>query len=151
MNKRAILPVTALAAILCILIQPLAAAAEKQMNIWEATVRGQLAARAIALSLVGARLVYAPLGRLQQDEYKDIRVKLVEDYRYSLVGVCDTDCTTLGMSVYAEDRSRVASQSGIGSHPELDITPSFTQVYTIRITMQRCEIEPCYYGVGVYR
>jgi hypothetical protein len=151
MKKRALFPVTACAVILCLLSQPPAMAAKKQMSIWEATVRGQLAIYALALSLANARLVYAPVGELEEGGYDTIRVRLYRGYRYSLVGVWDTDCTTLGMSVYPEDRSRVASQSGLGSQPVFDITPSFTQDYTVRIVMQRCKDEPCYYGLGVYR
>jgi hypothetical protein len=111
-KKRALSAAAATAALTCLLFSPPAIRAQKRTKaLDEATVRNQLAIYALALSLANASLIYEPVGKLKENAFDNIPVRLYRGYHYSLIGVCDTDCKTLGLNVYSEDGSRVASYS----------------------------------------
>jgi hypothetical protein len=152
MKKRAIFTAAAMAVFICLLAWPLAMRAQRRsMTGWEATVRLKLAGAALLLSLVDAHLAYDPyIGSLEDDTYFDIRVPLRKGVGYMLLGVCDDDCGNLNMKLYDEDGAFVGQNSGRTTTPDLEIIPEQTQRFTVRITMKRCDEDPCYYGLGVY-
>jgi hypothetical protein len=152
MKNRAIFTASAVAVLISLLVWPLAALAQRRsMTEWEALVRIKLAGAALLLSIVDAHWAYDPyIGKLEEDTSFDIRVPLHRGTRYMLIGVCDDDCRNLNMKMYDEDGEFVGQNSGRTTTPDLEIIPEQTQRFTVRMTMKRCDEDPCYYGLGVY-
>jgi hypothetical protein len=152
MTNRLFLKGAAMAALVCLIVWPLAMRAQRRSpSAWEAQVRGKLAAASLLLRFVDAHLTYDPyIGSLDEDDYFDVRVTLRKGVRYMLLGVCDDDCANLNMKLCDEQGNYVGKHTAPGSTADLEIIPEQTQKFHVLMIMKECDDEPCYYGLGVY-
>jgi hypothetical protein len=143
----------ALAAWAGLLIWPLASVAQgRSQTQWESLVRIKLGAVALLLNLVDAHLAYDPyVGRLQNNTYTDLIVTLHQGVDYALVGVCDNDCRDMDLKLYNEEGDLVVKDTAPDSTPAVEIVPRRTQDFRVRVLMEKCSDNPCYYGLGVYQ
>lgn len=77
-------------------------------------------------------------------------VRLTGGQKWTLVGVCDHDCTDLDLTLYDSDGDRVASDTRTDDLPMLQFTPRTTATYRVKASMYSCSTSDCAYGIGLY-
>ncbi|OLE15444.1 MAG: hypothetical protein DMD68_00830 [Gemmatimonadetes bacterium] len=138
--------------LIAVLALPPAAALRAQGNRWERQVREQL--QRSAATLQNARAGPAQLthtGPLNAEESASFIVTLQAGVSYQIVGVCDNDCTSLGLTLATMSNNDIAADRSSENFPVLQVTPQTTMAYRVKVVMAACRMSPCWYGVGVYR
>jgi hypothetical protein len=69
---------------------------------------------------------------------------------YLIVGRCDVDCTDLDLELSSSDGSVVAEDREADDKPYVRFRAR-SGSYRLRVIMSSCQIEPCAYGLRVYR
>jgi hypothetical protein len=126
------------------------AAAHGQTNRWERTVATQLQRAVTTLRPKGferARLTRR--GPLNVEESESFPVTLEAGRSYSVVGVCDDDCTGLGLVLSNAAGSELAADQTGANVPVMEFTAREATSYRIRVIMARCQMNPCWYGVAL--
>lgn len=142
---RRLLPCLAVA----MLLVPVAAAAQNQ---WQQVVHSQVSSHGDFLSNRGYTLSGDVFdGNLKDHYYEDLTIKLQPGTSYAFLGVCDQDCHDIDLRLYDPDGDVVSSDVGTDDWPVVSFSPSATGTYTLRVEMARCDKDPCYYGIGVYK
>ncbi len=121
-----------------------------QTNHWERGVASQLQQAVTALRSRGferARLTRR--GSLNAEESESFAVTLETGRSYSVIGVCDVDCTGLGLVLSNAARSELAAAQTGDNVPVLEFTPRVGMAYRVRVVMAGCRLNPCWYGVAV--
>jgi hypothetical protein len=118
-------------------------------NRWEREVHGQLqrAVNAVRTKEGGSPLL-TKTGNLNEGEAETFLVTLKRGVAYSILGVCDNDCSRLQL-LLATQSNELAIDRNSESFPVLQFTPSATTVYRIRVVLEGCRRNPCWYAVAV--
>ena len=116
---------------------------------WERQVqeRAQRAIDAVAPS--SARPVVQRSGMLNTDEAASFGTTLVQGTSYAIVAVCDDDCSRLQLTLLSPSGSDIAKERNSESLPTLRFTAASTAVYGIRVVMEGCRWNPCWYAIAV--
>jgi hypothetical protein len=131
---------------------PALRAALRSASAWQAQAKTVLDLTALAMSLGEAKPTEDPyIATLDEGTQQEVDIVLRGGVSYLLIGACDKDCKNLKMEIYDEDGKYVGQNTGRAVIPTLEITPENMQRFTIRMIMKRCDANPCYYGIGVYR
>jgi hypothetical protein len=118
---------------------------------WTGQVRRLLDQAAEMATRNGMRSTQQPyLGSLRTGATTSHTVQLSAGTAYSLIGVCDNDCSDFDLRLYDPRGREVASDVLTDDTPVLNVTPRFSGVYTVRAIMTACSDQPCRYGIGVY-
>jgi len=88
-------------------------------------------------------------GMLNTDEAASFQTTLVEGTSYAIVAVCDDDCSRLQLTLLSPSGSDIAKERNSESLPTLHFTAEITAVYSIRVVMEGCRWNPCWYAVAV--
>lgn len=70
---------------------------------------------------------------------------------YLIFGTCDGDCTVVDLALLDARGAVIKSDTDSADFPVLDYTPTAAGTYTVRITMAKCALAPCYAGARVYQ
>jgi len=118
-------------------------------NRWEREVHGQLqrAVKAVT-TIAGGSPLLTKTGNLNEEEAETFPVTLERGVAYSILGVCDNDCSRLQL-LLATQSNELAIDRNSETFPVLQVTPSTTTVYRIRVVMEGCRWNPCWYAVAV--
>ena len=136
------------ALILLLAIALLATPAIAQQR-WERQVdeRVQRAVAAVATSSPPA--VVKRSGMLNTDETASFKTTLIQGTSYAIVAVCDDDCSRLQLTLLSPSGSDIAKERNSESLPTLHFTAGTTAVYGIRVVMEGCRWNPCWYAIAV--
>ena len=136
------------ALILLVAIALLATPAIAQQR-WERQVdeRVQRAVAAVATSSPPA--VVRRSGMLNTDEAASFQTTLAQHTPYAIIAVCDDDCSRLQLTLLTSSRSEIAKERNSESLPTLHFTAETTAVYGIRVVMEGCRWNPCWYAIAV--
>ena len=116
---------------------------------WERQVQ-QRVQRAIAAVRPASRLpVVKRSGMLNTDEAASFQTTLTQGTSYAIIGVCDDDCSRLQLTLVKPGGSEIAKERNSESLPALHFTPQATLSYGIRVVMEGCHWNPCWYAVAV--
>lgn len=127
----------------------LACAVPLDAQRWERQVLDRLE-RAIAAIGTGRRAaVVSRSGTLNQEESALMQAPAVRGTSYTVVAVCDDDCSRLQLTLINENGSDVATDRRSGSLPTLRFTPDRDMTYRVRVVMDACRWNPCWYGVAL--
>jgi len=125
-------------------------AASSAQNRWARHVHDELQR---ALNVVRAHAGDPPLlnkeGTLNQEESASFTITLREGVSYSIFGVCDEDCSRLRLVLATLANSELALDRTSEGFPVLQFTPTVTAEYRIRVAMEECRVNPCWYAAGV--
>ncbi len=69
---------------------------------------------------------------------------------YRFLGICDSDCDDLDLTLYDPRGKVVAQDVATDAIPVLELTPDQTGVYQVEVFMVSCTVSPCYYGLGLW-
>lgn len=90
-------------------------------------------------------------GDLREGENSIISMKLQQGFKYMMVGACDADCADLDFFLYDSAQALLAEEQEVDDLPVLVYSPPETMDVTLRVRMYSCNVEPCSYGVAVFR
>jgi hypothetical protein len=136
----------ALVALLVIAATPAVAVGQQR---WERQVQERVQ-RAIAAVGTPSRLpVVTRSGMLNTDEAASFQTTLAEGTSYAIVAVCDDDCSRLQLTLLTASGSEIAKERNSESLPTLHFTAETTTPYGIRVAMEGCRWNPCWYAVAV--
>ena len=116
---------------------------------WERQVQERVQ-RAIAVVGTSSRLaVLTRSGMLNTDEATSFQAALGQGTSYAIVAVCDDDCSRLQLTLLSPSGSDVAKERNSESLPTLHFTSGTSAVYGIRVVMEGCRWNPCWYAIAV--
>ena len=78
-------------------------------------------------------------------------VPMVAGKPYLVFGACDGDCTVVDLALLDARGVLIKSDTDSADFPVLDYTPTAAGTYTVKITMAKCAVAPCYAGARVYQ
>jgi hypothetical protein len=91
------------------------------------------------------------MGKLADDESDYWTFQLDRNVEYTIVGVCDRDCSDVDIIVTDEDGREVVRDTLVDDHPIVSFRPQFTGTYEIEVRMYSCNVSSyCYWGMGLY-
>jgi hypothetical protein len=90
------------------------------------------------------------IGSLHDNENDSFTLTLHAGKKYALIGVCDNDCKDLDLVLYDADGNQVDADLQKDDYPLVQVTPTETQRYRVKVIMADCQTSPCWYGIGVY-
>ena len=126
-------------------------ASARAQDEWTQQVNRLLEQAASIATNQGMRRTHTPyIGSLRSGASTNHSVQLNGGTSYSLIGVCDNDCSDLDLRLYDPNGREVASDVLTDDKPVVSWTPRRTGTYTVRAIMTSCSSEPCRYGIGVY-
>lgn len=119
-------------------------------NRWERQVDDRLR-RALATlpTREGAPPAVARSGMLNEEESASFAVTLERGVAYAILGVCDDDCSRLQLMLATPSNNELALERNSETLPVLQFTPTETMSYRIRVVMEGCRMNPCWYAVGI--
>ena len=139
------------AAAVTVALAVLAPTAHAQDNQWRTQVAGYLKRAAQSLSERGYEQTHeTQVGSLADDDNDSFTLTLHAGTTYTLVGVCDNDCKDLDLVLYDADGDQVDSDVQADDVPIVQVTPSETMRYRVKVIMATCNTNPCWYGIGAY-
>lgn len=113
-----------------------------QAKRWERQVQEQLAR-------VSPHARTTRTGVLNVEESEWFAVTLTAGVSYSIMGVCDNDCSKLQLVLTTPERNELAIDRRGENFPVVRFTPSETRVFRVKVVMEACQVSPCWYGVAV--
>jgi hypothetical protein len=129
----------------------LAPTAQAQENQWRTQVESYLKQKAKRLSDMGYEQTHeTQIGSLSDDDNESFTLTLHAGTAYALVGVCDNDCSDMDLVLYDADDTQVDSDVQNDDVPIVQVTPTETMRYRVKVIMAACRTNPCWYGIGVY-
>ena len=135
-----------LAALLVIAATPSVAIGQQR---WKRQVQERVQ-RAIGAVGSSSRLpVVQRSGVLNSDEGASFQMTLIQGTTYAIVAVCDDDCSRLQLTLLTPSGSEIAKERNSESLPTLHFAPATTMSYGIRVVMEGCRRNPCWYAVAV--
>ena len=133
-------------ALVAIAVMPAGASGQQR---WEQQVQSRLARAVDAVSTSSRLPVVQRSGMLNTDEGASFQTTLVQGVSYAIIAVCDDDCARLQLTLLSPSGSEIAKERNSESLPTLHFRPDTTTVYGIRVVMEGCRWNPCWYAVAV--
>lgn len=119
---------------------------------WEGQVRDRLRRAVATLGTADQRPSDTTwIGVLNAEESASSLVRLIGGASYTIVGVCDDDCSQLQLTLSTESGNDVAVDRRSESLPVLRLTPATSTRYRLRVELTACLVNPCWYGIAVVR
>ena len=115
---------------------------------WERQVL-ERAQRAIDAVTTSRLTVVKRSGMLNTDEAASFPTTLLQGTSYAILAVCDDDCSRLQLTLLSPSGSDLAKERNSESLPTLHFTAQATAVYGIRVVMEGCRWNPCWYAIAV--
>lgn len=118
---------------------------------WERQVQDRIsrATHALGSRPAPALSVFTHTGSLNTDEVAAFQTMLKRGTPYTIIAVCDDDCSLLQLTLLKPGGSEIAKDRNSESLPVLHFTSDTTMVYGVRIMMEGCHWNPCWYAVAV--
>ena len=120
-------------------------------NEYETAVRGFLDSQHNISGFSKDRGTSDWVGGLRSGQPQYWEVQLARGATYTLVGVCDSDCKDVDMEVYDGGGRSVGSDVLDDDYPRVQVTPSSSGTFSVKIWLHECSREPCYAAARVLR
>lgn len=99
----------------------------------------------------GQTIVRGPLGgSLGTGGTINYSFQFVAGRSYTILGVCDNDCSDLDITLYDPNGNQVAEDILTDDKPVASITARRSGRYRATVAMASCSTEPCYYALAAY-
>lgn len=116
---------------------------------WEHQVDDRLGRAIAALRTSSRDSSVRRTGMLNTDEAASFQTALVQGTSYAIVAVCDDDCSRLSLTLVSPSGSELAKDRNSESLPTLHFNAPQSITYGVRVVMEGCRWNPCWYGVAV--
>jgi serine/threonine-protein kinase len=87
---------------------------------------------------------------LAQDTSTNLTVKMQQGTAYVLYAACDLACHDIDLELFDSEGTSLTKDIQVNDAPRLEITPSQSASFTLRVSMVRCDTPKCTYGVGLF-
>jgi len=125
--------------------------AQAQPDQWTRQVNSLLSQAAGVATSNGMSRTHEPyVGSLRTGASSSHTLQLNAGTSYSIIGVCDNDCSDFDLRLFDPRGREVDSDLLTDDQPVVDVVPPVTGTYTVRAIMTTCSVQPCRYGIGVY-
>ncbi len=135
---------------LVVLLALIPLGSSQAQNRYEEQILAQLEATSAVFISAGYTPIMGDGGTLDHQYYEDYSVNLISGVEYGIVGVCDEDCSDLDLALFDGYGDLVTQDESADDIPVVEFTVIQSGEFTLRVTMYRCDNNPCYYGVGLY-
>lgn len=115
---------------------------------WDRQVQERLS-RAITAAGASQPPIIERSGTLNAEESASFRAPLIQGGSYTVLAVCDDDCTRLELTLLTPSGSELAKDRNSESLPTVQFSASSTMTYGVRVRMEGCRWNPCRYAVAV--
>ena len=136
----------AILGLLVILAMPSAMPGQQR---WARQVDERVRRAVAAVATSSPAAVIQRTGMLNTDEAASFTTTLIQGASYTIVAVCDDDCSRLQLTLLSPSGSDIAKERNSESFPSLRFTAATTSVYGIRVVMEGCRWNPCWYAIAV--
>ena len=136
----------AIVVLLAILAMPSAMPGQQR---WERQVQERVQRAVAAVATSSPSAVVKGSGMLNTNEASSFKTTLIQGTSYAIVAVCDDDCSRLQLTLLSPSGSDIAKERNSESFPTLRFTAATTAVYGIRVVMEGCRWNPCWYAIAV--
>ena len=116
---------------------------------WERQVQERVQRTIAAVGTSPGLPVVRRSGMLNTDEAASFQTTLSQHTPYAIVAVCDDDCSRLQLTLLSPSGSDIAKERNSESLPILHFTAATSAVYGIRVVMEACRWNPCWYAIAV--
>ena len=136
-------------ALLMLLAMALFASPALGQERWQRQVQERVRRAVEAVGTPASPSVVKRSGPLNTDEAASFETTLIQGTSYQIIAVCDDDCSRLQLTLLTPSGSDIAKERNSESLPTLRFTPQTTMPYVIRVVMEGCHWNPCWYAVAV--
>ncbi|MFK8105164.1 MAG: hypothetical protein AB8G15_21810 [Saprospiraceae bacterium] len=117
----------------------------------QTTVEKQLLGIALLEAADGFSFFHEKYGKLKDNYYQDYSVYMYAGNRYRIHGACDNDCRDLDLTIYDGYGNTIGNDGTYGDLPYTWVNVYSSGYFTVRVSMENCNREPCRYGFAVFR
>jgi hypothetical protein len=91
-------------------------------------------------------------GRLDAGERETVMAELEGGSHYTLLAVCDNDCTDVDLRVKTRSGTTLDEDLELDDFPlcEISVAGEGTMMFEVEVIMVDCDVEPCRYAVAVF-
>jgi hypothetical protein len=91
-------------------------------------------------------------GRLDAGERETVMAELEGGSSYSLLAVCDNDCTDVDLRIKTRSGTTLVEDLELDDYPlcEISVAGEGTMMFEVEVIMVNCDAEPCRYAVAVF-
>lgn len=90
------------------------------------------------------------VGKLYEDDTDTWTFWLDGGVDYTIVGVCDEDCSDIDLTIIDDDGDVIDEDILEDNFPIVSVSPRRDAAYTIEVDMYECDVEPCYFGIAIF-
>ncbi len=99
----------------------------------------------------GKKLVFWPLiGKLKEKVEVPFTAKLSSDVSYTILGVCDDNCSDLNLTLKNKEGNKIANDEKQDGIPVISFTPTENSDYRITARPDKCTTEKCEFGMVLF-
>ena len=129
----------------------LAPATAHAQDAWVRQVRSLISQAGQSFEADGYELTHRIYtGSLDEGEAELVQLELDVGMEYQIMGACDEDCSDLDFILYDGRGNVVDSDMLDDDYPVVTLTVTRSGVFSVRVSMAECSVEPCRYGIGVF-
>jgi len=119
-------------------------------NQYEQQVLTQLDQVGASFTEIGYDIVVRKGDSLKDGETKRYTVNLTSGTTYSLVGVCDVDCSDLDLTLFDDNNNLIVEDTMVDDAPVIEFEALETGQFSLDVKMYDCSEDICYYGVALF-
>lgn len=94
------------------------------------------------------------VGKLDDDETDSWTIHLYGGNRYVVTGACDADCEDIDIQILNASGVEIARDNDrdndMDDLPVVEVKPRSSGRFSIRVTMYKCTVDPCYWGIALF-
>ncbi|MDJ0515762.1 MAG: hypothetical protein QNJ74_05650 [Trichodesmium sp. MO_231.B1] len=128
-----------------------ATAASIELSLEQEQVICKLKDTVEAQEKAGKKLVFWPLiGKVKERVEVPFTAKLSSDVSYTILGVCDDNCTDLNLTLKNQEGNKIANDEKEDGIPVISFTPTENSDYRITARPDKCVTEKCEFGMVLF-
>ncbi|MGD1715157.1 hypothetical protein [Dapis sp. BLCC M172] len=128
-----------------------ATAASIELSLEQEQVICKLKETVEAQEKAGKKLVFWPLiGKIKERVEVPFTAKLSSNTSYTILGVCDDNCSDLNLTLKNEQGEKIANDEKENDIPVISFTPTENSDYRITARPDKCTTEKCEFGMVLF-
>jgi hypothetical protein len=115
------------------------------------SVESQIIAVGAALAKEGFEISHElKFENLNQGDTDSYTFELQKGLTYTLVAVCDGDCSDIDATIYDENNHKIDEDKEEDDVATVAVTPEWTGQFSVKVHMFDCTANPCRFGFAIF-